>query len=261
MGEIKEDGQMDFAGKVVVVTGGAQGIGRGVAERFLAEGCRILIADCDAEAGEETARELTGLGEVRFVCTDVADESSVQAMVEAALSSFGAIDVLVNNAGIMLRKPLVELALPEWNRVLAVNLTGAFLCAKHCAPALRRSRGTIVNIASTRALMSEPDTESYSASKGGLVALTHALAVSLGSDVRVNCISPGWIDVSSRQKRSRRQAEILSEADHAQHPVGRVGRVEDVAAMAVFLASAESGFVTGQNFVVDGGMTRKMIYV
>jgi NAD(P)-dependent dehydrogenase (short-subunit alcohol dehydrogenase family) len=126
---------------------------------------------------------------------------------------------------------------------------------------LRRSRGTIVNIASTRALMSEPDTESYSASKGGLVALTHALAVSLGSDVRVNCISPGWIDVSSRQKRSRRQAEILSEADHAQHPVGRVGRVEDVAAMAVFLASAESGFVTGQNFVVDGGMTRKMIYV
>lgn len=252
---------MNVAARAVIVTGGAQGIGRGLAERFLAEGCRVLIADCDAEAGAETAGELSGRGEIRFVCTDVADEASVQAMAEAALSAFGGIDVLVNNAGIMLRKPLVELALPEWNRVLAVNLTGAFLCAKHCAPALRRSRGTIVNIASTRAVMSEPDTESYSASKGGLVALTHALAVSLAPEVRVNCISPGWIDVSSLQKSSRRQAEVLSEADHAQHPVGRVGGVEDIAAMAVFLASAESGFVTGQNFVVDGGMTKKMIYV
>jgi NAD(P)-dependent dehydrogenase (short-subunit alcohol dehydrogenase family) len=252
---------MTLAGKVAVVTGGAQGIGRGVAERFLAEGCRILIADCDAEAGEEAALELAGCGEVRFVHTDVADEASVQALAAAALTVYGAIDILINNAGIMQRKPLVELSLAEWNRVLAVNLTGAFLCAKHCAPALRRSRGAIINIASTRAVMSEPDTESYSASKGGLVALTHALAVSLGPEVRVNCISPGWIDVSSRQKHSRRQAEVLRNADHAQHPVGRVGRVEDVAAMAVFLASAGSGFVTGQNFVVDGGMTKKMIYV
>jgi len=252
---------MSVAERVVIVTGGAQGIGRGVAEQFLEAGCRVLIADCDAEAGQESVLELAGRGEIRFVCTDVADEASVQAMVEAAFSVFGAIDVLVNNAGIMLRKSLVELALPEWNRVLAVNLTGAFLCAKHCSPALRQSRGSIVNIASTRALMSEPDTESYSASKGGLVALTHALAVSLGPEVRVNCISPGWIDVSSVQKHSRRQAEILSEADHAQHPAGRVGRVEDVAALAVFLASPHSRFVTGQNYVVDGGMTKKMVYV
>lgn len=252
---------MALAGKVVVVTGGAQGIGRGVAEGFLAEGCRVLIADCDAEAGEETAGELTGLGAVRFVHTDIAEESSVQALAETALTTYGAIDILINNAGVMLRKPLVELSLAEWNRVLAVNLTGVFLCAKHCAPALRQSRGTIINIASTRAVMSEPDTESYSASKGGLIALTHALAVSLGPDVRVNCISPGWIDVSAGRKRSRRQTEVLSEADHAQHPVGRVGGVEDVAAMTVFLASPQSGFVTGQNVVVDGGMTKKMIYV
>jgi len=121
--------------------------------------------------------------------------------------------------------------------------------------------GAIINIASTRALMSEPDTESYSASKGGLAALTHALAISFGPEVRVNCISPGWIDVSAWQKHNRRRPEALSEADHEQHPAGRVGRVEDVAAMAVFLASEESGFITCQNFVVDGGMTKKMIYV
>jgi NAD(P)-dependent dehydrogenase (short-subunit alcohol dehydrogenase family) len=251
---------MGLAGKVAIVTGGAQGIGRGVVERFLAEGCRVLITDFDVEAGEETTRELAGRGEVRFVRTDVAEEASVQALVEVAMITCGTIDILVNNAGIMVRKPLAELSLAEWNRVLAVNLTGTFLCARHCAPALRQGRGAIINIASTRALMSEPDTESYSASKGGLVALTHALAISLGPEVRVNCISPGWIDVSAWQKRNGRRPEALTEADHAQHPAGRVGRVEDVADMAVFLASAGSGFVTGQNFVVDGGMTKKMIY-
>jgi len=251
---------MVIAGKAVIVTGGAQGIGRGVVERFLAEGCRVLVADCDAEAGEAAASQLAGSGEGLFVRTDVAEETAVQAMVETAQSAFGAIDILVNNAGIMLRKPIAELSLAEWNRVLAVNLTGPFLCARHSAPALRRSRGAIINIASTRALMSEPDTESYSASKGGIVALTHALAISLGPEVRVNCISPGWIDVSSWQKKGIRRSAELTGADHAQHPAGRVGRVEDVAAMAVFLASGGSGFITGQNFVVDGGMTKKMIY-
>jgi NAD(P)-dependent dehydrogenase (short-subunit alcohol dehydrogenase family) len=155
----------------------------------------------------------------------------------------------------MVRKPLAELSLAEWNRVLAVNLTGTFLLARACAPHLARRRGAIVNIASTRALMSEADTESYSASKGGLVALTHALAISLGPEVRVNAISPGWIDV-----REKRVNDPLSAADHAWHPGGRVGLPADVAELALFLASAGSGFVTGQNFVVDGGMARKMVY-
>jgi NAD(P)-dependent dehydrogenase (short-subunit alcohol dehydrogenase family) len=144
--------------------------------------------------------------------------------------------------------------------MIRANLTGSFLMAKHAVPHLRAGRGAIVNIASTRALQSEPDTEAYSASKGGLVALTHALAVSLGPDIRVNCVSPGWIDTSGWKKRSRRGQEALRPEDHAQHPAGRVGTPEDVAAMVLYLVSDAAGFVTGQNFVVDGGMTRKMIY-
>ncbi|MGE0082079.1 MAG: SDR family oxidoreductase, partial [Thiohalomonadaceae bacterium] len=156
---------------------------------------------------------------------------------------------------------LTDLAVEQWQRIIGVTLTGAFLCARAAAPLLRRPSGCIINIASTRALMSEPHTEAYAASKGGLVALTHALAVSLGPEVRVNCISPGWIDVSAWKKSRVREQAVLRPQDHAQHPAGRVGRPEDLATMALFLAGDGAGFVTGQNFVVDGGMTRKMIYV
>ncbi len=252
---------MILQGKAAVVTGGGQGIGKGIARRFLAEGARVVLAEVDGEAGESAVRELSALGEVRFIRTDVGREEDVGRLREATLTAFGGLDVLVNNAGIMIRKPLEQLSLAEWNRVLGVNLTGAFLCARAFAPALRQAGGSIVNIASTRALMSEPDTESYSAAKGGLVALTHALALSLGPQVRVNCISPGWIDVSGWHQAGTAGQEELSEADHRQHPAGRVGTPEDVAALALYLASAESGFVTGQNFTIDGGMTRKMIYV
>jgi NAD(P)-dependent dehydrogenase (short-subunit alcohol dehydrogenase family) len=247
--------------RTVLVTGGAQGIGRGIAERFLAAGWQVMLLDDDPEAGEEARAELAGRGRVAWIAADVADEPAVGRAVAATVECFGGIDALVNNAGVMLRKPVEQLTLAEWNRVLGVNLTGAFLCARECAAALRRRRGAIVNVASTRALMSEPDTESYSASKGGLVALTHALAVSLGPAVRVNAVSPGWIDVSPWKKKSVRQPEVLSAEDHAQHPVGRVGIPADVAELVLYLASPAGGFVTGQNFVVDGGMTRKMIYV
>ncbi|MBY0429801.1 MAG: SDR family oxidoreductase, partial [Rhodospirillales bacterium] len=165
------------------------------------------------------------------------------------------------NAGISAFKPLREATLEDWNKVIGINLTGAFLFAKHAAPLLKEARGAIVNIASSRAVQSEPGTEAYAASKGGLVALTHALAVSLGPEVRVNCVSPGWIDVSAWKKADAARQEDLRPEDHAQHPAGRVGRPEDVAAMAAWLLGPEAGFVTGAHFLVDGGMSRKMVYV
>ncbi|MXP62023.1 SDR family oxidoreductase [Roseomonas sp. M0104] len=225
---------------VALISGGAHGIGAGIARRLKQDGWRVVTADLNpGEAG------------TRHVLADVADETAAMALVEGVAQREGRLDALVCNAGIMVRKPVAELSLSEWNRVLGTNLTSAFLLTRAAVPLLKAARGAIVTIASTRAHMSEANTESYSASKGGILALTHALAISLGPEVRANCVSPGWIDVAG---------EALRPEDHAQHPAGRVGRVEDVAAMVAWLVGPESGFVTGSEFVADGGMTRKMIY-
>ena len=189
-------------------------------------------------------------------------EEDLGAWLAATLEDLGPVDVFVNNASVLGPRVAIE-AYPAdaWRQVIEVNLTGAFLCAKHAAAHLRSAHGAIVNIASTRALQSERDTEAYSASKGGIVALTHALAISLGPEIRVNCISPGWIDVSAWKKRSAARRTTLRDADHQQHPAGRVGTPEDIAGLVAYLASPDAAFITGANLVVDGGMTRKMIYV
>lgn len=249
--------------RVVLVTGGAQGIGRGIAQAVLGAGGKVLIGDLDKEAGRACLAEWKMGDRAAFAPLDVAREPSVQRWVQTALSRFGRIDGLVNNAGIAdpHRAPLASLALADWNRYLATNLTGTFLCSKHALPALAENHGTIVNIASTRALQSEPDTEAYAASKGGMLAFTHALAISAGPAVRVNAILPGWIATDAWQKPGERHAPKLSRKDHTQHPVGRVGTPPDVGALAVYLLSTQSAFVTGQHFVIDGGMTVKMQYV
>ena len=231
-----------------------------MARQFLVDGFAVVIADVDEEAGRETASEYAGLGAIRFVPANVALEQDVQHLLAETLLAFQGVDVLVNNAAIMCNRSVTELGLADWQRVLGVNLTGPFLCAKHFAPSLRIRRGSIINIASTRAVMSEPNTEAYSASKGGILALTHALAASLAPDVRVNCISPGWIETGDWRKSETRITPVHSDADKSQHWVGRVGNPEDIANLALYLASDKSGFITGTNMVVDGGMTRKMVY-
>jgi len=252
----------DLRNKTIVVTGGAQGIGKAIALRAARAGAYVVAADIDGEAGAEIAEEVSGRGELRFVQVDVSDEPSVAQMVAAAAEWRGGVHGLVNNAGIANpgSTPVESLDLAAWNRMIGTNLTGVFLCTKHTVPHLRVGGGAIVNIASTRALQATPHTEAYSASKGGVVSLTQALAMSLGPTVRVNVISPGWIAVSDWKKRADRTVPDLRAIDHEQHPAGRVGTPDDIAAMAAFLLSDAAGFITGQNFVVDGGMTRKMIY-
>ncbi len=237
--------------RVALVTGGANGIGRAVCRHLLGSGWRVGIVDLP---GSGLARHFAARARnLMLIEGDVREEETAARAVAAITDRFGRLDGLVSNAGIMIRKPLRALTLAEWHRVIDTNLTATFLLARAAEPALRKSRGAIVTIASTRATMSEPNTESYSASKGGVVALTHSLAVGLGPDVRVNCVSPGWIET--------KDYAALRRKDHAQHPAGRVGKPQDVAELVAWLLDGErSGFVTGANFVIDGGMTRKMIY-
>ncbi|CAM3955192.1 Glucose 1-dehydrogenase 1 [compost metagenome] len=250
-------GDSSHNGRVALVTGAVRGIGLGIAAWLISEGWQVVLTDLDRARGAKVAKVLGD--NAWFVGMDVADEAQVMTGVAQVLGQFGRLDALVCNAAIAdpHNTTLESLSLAHWNRVLAVNLGGPMLLAKHCAPYLRAHCGAIVNLASTRAGQSEPDTEAYAASKGGLLALTHALAMSLGPEIRVNAVSPGWIDARDP---AQRRAEPLTEADHAQHPAGRVGTVEDVAAMVAWLLSRNAGFVTGQEFVVDGGMTKKMIY-
>jgi NAD(P)-dependent dehydrogenase (short-subunit alcohol dehydrogenase family) len=252
-----------WGGKTVVVTGAGQGIGRAVAFAFARAGAAVVLADIDRDAGRDAGAELQEEGAAALFCAcDVAEPAAVEAMVAAAQERFGGIDVLINNAGIG-GGGILTGDLGAWERVLRVNLTGAYLCARAVAPSMAaRGGGAIVNIASTRALMSEADGEPYAASKGGLLALTHALAVSCARQgIRVNAISPGWIDTSAWRRRGERRPATLRPEDHLQHPAGRVGRPEDIAEACLYLAGPQAGFVTGQNLVVDGGMTVKMIYV
>ena len=255
--------------KIVAITGGGAGIGRGIAWHFARAGYAVSITDSDRQAGKESLEVMREAGvEAIFVPGDVSRPADVNRWLARTKAKLGCPDLLINNAGTEIRKDVLELTIAEFDRVIATNLRGTFICSQAVARmmAMRggsksKMGGAIINIASTRAFMSEAGTEGYTASKGGIVALTHGMAISLAKHrIRVNCISPGWIETADWQRASKARKPHHSRADKEQHPVGRVGMPEDIAKACQFIAE-DAGFMTGQNLILDGGMTVKMIYV
>lgn len=223
-----------FQDKIAVVTGGAKGIGKAVAEEFRKAGAKVCIIDLLDNDG------FTG---------DLAEQTVLENFARKVIADHGHVDYLINNA-LPLMKGIDECSYEEFNYALRVGVTAPFYLTKLFAPHFAPG-AAIVNISSSRDRMSQPQTESYTAAKGGISALTHALAVSLAGKVRVNSISPGWIDTDYT---------VYEGADAIQHPAGRVGNPLDIAHMVLYLCSDKAGFITGENICIDGGMTRQMIY-
>lgn len=225
---------MKFKDKVVVITGGAQGIGRCIAEEFQKSGAQVCVIDKQAGA--------------HFV-GDISDKDTLERFANEVIEKYGRVDFLINNA-LPLMKGIDDCSYEDFQYALSVGVTAPFYLAKLFVPYFAAG-ASIVNISSSRDRMSQPQTESYTAAKGGIAALTHALAVSLAGKVRVNSISPGWIDTNYT---------VYEGPDAVQQPAGRVGNPLDIANMVLFLCSEKAGFITGENICIDGGMTRQMIY-
>jgi NAD(P)-dependent dehydrogenase (short-subunit alcohol dehydrogenase family) len=241
--------------QTVIVTGGANGIGREIAGSFARNSFSVVIADIDEENGKKAADNIgDNGGEAQFIRCDVSSVKDITSLVEETVQKFQRIDVVINNAGISEFSDPMQLTADDWDRVLNTNLRSCFLLSREAAKRMKdHNGGCIINIASTRALMSEKHSEAYAASKGGILALTHAMSLSFAEmGIRVNCISPGWIHTGSRID--------LREIDHSQHPSGRVGEPGDIARACLFLANPDNDFINGENLVIDGGMTRKIIY-
>lgn len=247
---------MSFSNKTVIVTGAGNGIGKGIALLYAKNNANVVIAEIDEKTGFKTESEIRTQGEkALFVKTDVREEKDIVNLMKVANQTYGQIDILINNAGKTVFKSPYELSIEEWDDIINTNLRSVFLASREAAKYMRKNKegGAIVNIASTRAIMSEPYSEGYAASKGGIVAITHALASSFSEDrITVNAISPGWIETGDYSQ--------LRSIDHEQHLSKRVGKPEDIARACLYLTAKENDFVTGINLVVDGGMTRKMIY-
>jgi NAD(P)-dependent dehydrogenase (short-subunit alcohol dehydrogenase family) len=247
---------MSFSDKVVIVTGASNGIGRVIASTYAQKGANVVLADIDEETGLKITSEIMeNGGSAIFVKTDVRKEVDIQKLIDTTEFNYKTIDIVINNAGKEMFKSPYDLTLEEWDDVINTNLRSVFLCSREAAKVMRRNKtgGAIVNIASTRAFMSEPSSEAYAATKGGIVSLTHALAASFSEDrITVNAISPGWIETGDYSQ--------LRMVDHDQHFSKRVGKPEDVARACLYLTSETNNFVTGTNLTIDGGMTRKMIY-
>lgn len=246
---------MSFKDKVVIVTGAGRGIGRTIAIAYAAAGAKVIITDKNSQLSEGTFHHIKNTGGVSVIIpADVSRPDDITELFTVVENQFSSLDILINNASISEWKSPYELTVDEWDNVINTNLRGMFLCSREAGKIMRRQNsGAIVNISSTRAIMSEPNSEAYAASKGGIVSLTHALAASFSADnIQVNCISPGWIETGDYSK--------LRETDHTQHISRRVGLPEDIARACLYLTDEKNNFVSGTNLVIDGGMTKKMVY-
>lgn len=246
----------DYEGKVVIVTGAGQGIGAEVAKAYAKCQAQVVLAELEPHLGTETERLIVEQGgKALFVPTDVREPEQIVALMNTVRERYGRVDILINNAGLSRFGSPYELSVEMWDTILNTNLRGAFLCSREAAKVMRlQNSGSIVNIASTRAFQSEENSEAYAASKGGIIALTHALAASLAHDgIQVNSISPGWIET--------RDYGALRDIDHVQHWSGRVGHPGDIAGACLFLTHPDNRFMNGTNLIIDGGMTKTMIYV
>ena len=244
----------ETSSKRVFITGGAEGIGKAIVEAFCLSGDQVAFCDINETAGQETAKATGSI----FHKVDVSDKDALESCIQRILSEWNDIDIIVNNVGISQFSSITETSVEDFDKILSINLRPVFITSRLLA--IRRKEqsspnpyGRIINICSTRYLMSEPGSEGYAASKGGIYSLTHALALSLSEwNITVNSIAPGWIQTHDYDQ--------LQPEDHSQHPSRRVGKPEDIARMCLFLCEENNDFINGENITIDGGMTKKMIY-
>ncbi|MEK4487147.1 SDR family oxidoreductase [Psychrobacillus sp. FSL H8-0484] len=244
-----------FQGKVFVITGGANGIGRCLVEEFSKLGGTIAFVDKDAATGQKVHASLSG--NHLFFSGDIAKKEDIELFTNQVIQQYGCIDFLINNAGFSNKGILSDCSYEDFNEILQVGITAPYMLTKLFQSHFNK-HAAIINMTSTRAFMSQADTESYSAAKGGISALTHALSISLAGKVRVNAISPGWIDTSAYHENG--ETYKSSAEDHLQHPSKRIGTPTDIARAAIFLCDPNNDFINGETITIDGGMSKLMIY-
>ena len=239
----------------VFITGGAEGIGKAIVEAFCLSGDQVAFCDINEIAGQETAKATGSI----FHKVDVSDKDALESCMQRILSEWNDIDIIVNNVGISQFSSITETSVEDFDKILSINLRPVFITSRLLAIHRKEQSspnpyGRIINICSTRYLMSEPGSEGYAASKGGIYSLTHALALSLSEwNITVNSIAPGWVQTHDYDQ--------LRPEDHSQHPSRRVGKPEDIARMCLFFCEENNDFINGENITIDGGMTKKMIYL